>query len=113
VDGRQSQLPQTQAEPGAPEPLRYAFEEVVREGFHCPSCNRDIVTAVAGVFAYPKVGSPQRFCSASCRQAAYRRRKAGVAESTPGQFKGGRRRRLKTADEKAPAQQPHEGPAVQ
>jgi len=93
--------------------LRYASEEVVREGFHCPSCDRDIVTAIAGVFAYPKVGSPQRFCSASCRQAAYRRRKAGVAESTPGQFKGGRSRRLKNAEHETLAPPSHKGSAVQ
>jgi hypothetical protein len=113
VAGRQSQLPQGQTELPAPEPLRYAFKQVVREGFHCPSCDRDIVTTIAGVFANPKVGSPQRFCSASCRQAAYRRRKAGVAESTQGQFKGGRDRRLKNAEEKTPAQQSQKGSVVQ
>jgi hypothetical protein len=81
------------------ETLRDASDPPAREWFHCPSCNRDIVTAVKGVFRNPKSGSPQRFCSPSCRQAAYRRRKAGIAESTPGQFKGGRNRRLKAAGE--------------
>jgi hypothetical protein len=73
-----------------------------REGFHCPSCDRDIVTAVEGLFRGRKSGSPQRFCSQSCRQAAYRRRKAGVAETTPGQFDGGRNRRLRSAEEVTP-----------
>jgi hypothetical protein len=82
--------------------LRDASAEFVREGFHCPSCNRDIVTAVVGLFRNPKSGSPQRFCSPSCRQAAYRRRKAGVPETTPGQFNGGRNRRLNAAEEVTP-----------
>jgi hypothetical protein len=80
------------------ETLRDASEEPARQWFHCPSCNRDIVTAIKGVFKSHKSGSPQRFCSQSCRQAAYRRRRAGVAESMPGQFKGGRNRRLKAVE---------------
>ncbi len=38
-----------------------------------------------------------RFCSPACRQAAWRRRQAGVSESTPRQLSGGRSRRLRRA----------------
>lgn len=86
----------------APETLRDASPVAAREGFHCPSCDRDIVTAVEGLFRQPKSGSPQRFCSQSCRQAAYRRRRAGVAESTPAQRRGGRGRRLGAGEEVMP-----------
>ncbi len=47
-----------------------------------------------GLWANPRVGSPRRFCDPACRQAAYRRRRAGVAEDTPRQVTGGRDRRL-------------------
>jgi len=39
-------------------------------------------------------GSAQRFCTPACRQAAYRRRRAHVAEDTPPQRHGGRDRHL-------------------
>jgi hypothetical protein len=57
-----------------------------------------VVTTVEGVFSNPAVGSVQRFCSASCRQAAYRRRLSGVAEDLPRQRTAGRGRRLNRAD---------------
>ncbi len=65
-----------------------------RLGLTCQCCGRDIVTDVVGVFHNPEVGSPQRFCSPACRQAAYRRRRARVAEDTPTQRRGGRGRSL-------------------
>lgn len=52
-------------------------------GVVCECCGRVLVTAVEGVFSSPAVGSIQWFCSASCRQAAYRRRRSGVAEDLP------------------------------
>jgi hypothetical protein len=82
-------------------PLRDASEPPVREGFECASCGHYNLTAVAGLFASRRAGSPQRFCDPSCRQAAYRRRRAGVLEDTPLQHAGGRKRRLN-----APAAQP-------
>lgn len=102
MTGNQIQHLPGETEPGAPAPLRYASGQPARELFHCPSCDRDIVTAIKGLLSYRKSGSPQRFCSASCRQAAYRRRKAGVAETMPGQFTGGRNRRLEAAEEVTP-----------
>ncbi len=75
--------------------LRYTSDPPERQGFECAHCGRFCVTAVEGLFANPNVGSPPRFCSSSCRQAAYRRRRAGVAEDTATQRKGGRRRRLR------------------
>ena len=52
------------------------------------------MTAVEGLFYNPTAGSKRRFCDAACRQAAWRRRKAGVAEATPLQRAGGRSRGL-------------------
>ena len=78
--------------------LRYASGGPERETFVCEACGQTVVTAVTGVFHNPKVGSPTRFCSPACRQAAYRRRRAGVAENTPLQPRGGRRRSLTRAD---------------
>lgn len=74
--------------------LRDASSELAREGYTCATCGRHIVTAIVGLFSNPNVGSPTRFCDASCRQAAYRRRRAGVAENAPRQLTGGRARKL-------------------
>lgn len=74
--------------------MRDASGQHRREGFECTACGRFIVTAVDGLFRNPNVGSPRRFCDPACRQAAYRRRHAGVAEDTPRQTKGGRDRSL-------------------
>ena len=74
--------------------MRDASDEPKREGFECPVCGRFLTTALEGFWHNPRVGSPQRFCDPACRQAAYRRRRAGVAESTPRQVKGGRDRHL-------------------
>lgn len=65
-----------------------------RRGFTCQCCGFEVVTEVVGVFFNPDVGSQQRFCCPACRQAAYRRRRAGVAENTPAQRHGGRGRSL-------------------
>ena len=70
-------------------PMRYASGPG-RHGYHCAACGRMVVTAIDGLFHNPAFGSPARFCSAACRQAAYRRRKAGAAENMPRQPKGGR-----------------------
>ncbi len=77
--------------------LRDAPEAAVRDGFRCDSCGRFNVTAVVGLFARRRAGSAQRFCDPACRQAAYRRRRAGVQEDTPLQLHGGRSRRLNTS----------------
>ena len=79
--------------------MRDASGSRQRFGFTCQSCRRFIVTGVEGLFSNPSVGSPQRFCSPACRQAAYRRRRAGVAEDLPLQRRGGRDRRLKAPQE--------------
>jgi hypothetical protein len=65
-----------------------------RTSFVCPCCGREIVTAIEGLFSDPTAGSKRRFCSPSCRQAAWRRRKAGAPEATPLQHRGGRSRAL-------------------
>lgn len=81
------------ADPGGTQ-MRDASASPRPEGFWCASCGRFKVTAVEGLFRNPPVGSPSRFCSPGCRQAAYRRRRAGVAEDAPRQHSGGRGRRL-------------------
>ena len=76
-----------------------------REGFTCPVCQCRIVTSVEGIFRNRKAGSDRRFCDPACRQAAYRRRRAGAPEDTPRQLKGGRNRALNhpiTADKEDP-----------
>jgi len=85
-----------------PETLRDASERPARELFRCQCCGRDIVTAIEGLYRNPKPGSPRRFCDPACRQAAYRRRRAGVDESTPAQREGGRGRRLRSGEEVTP-----------
>lgn len=74
---------------------------LARSGLICECCGRVVVITVEGVFSNPAVGSVQRFCSASCRQAAYRRRLSGVAEDLPRQQTAGRGRRLNRADRRA------------
>jgi len=78
--------------------MRDASDRPPREGFTCHSCGRFIVTAVEGLWRTPDVGSPRRFCDPSCRQAAYRRRRAGAAEDAPRQKAGGRNRHLTPTD---------------
>ena len=82
--------------------MRDASDQPTRKVSVCECCGRDTVTAVEGVFRNPQPGSPRRFCSPACRQAAYRRRRAGVTESTPAQRQGGRNRRLNTTNEVTP-----------
>ncbi len=68
--------------------------ELNRVGFVCPPCGRFVPTEVDGVVLRAGRGSPPRFCSPGCRQAAYRRRQAGVAEDVGLQLAGGRNRSL-------------------
>jgi hypothetical protein len=74
--------------------MREPSPEPQRKGFTCPVCGRFIVTTIEGLFTNARSGSPRRFCDHACRQAAYRRRRAGAAEETPLQLKGGRGRQL-------------------
>ncbi|MGH9181965.1 MAG: hypothetical protein ACRD0Q_03695 [Acidimicrobiales bacterium] len=82
--------------------MRDASGRPARELIHCECCGADTVIAVEGLFRNPKPGSPRRFCSPACRQAAYRRRRAGVDESTRLQRSGGRGRSLRAAEEVTP-----------
>lgn len=79
--------------------MRDASDRPAREISRCERCGADTVIAVEGLFRNPEPGSPRRFCSPACRQAAYRRRRAGVAETTPAQPTGGRNRNLKQTKE--------------
>lgn len=63
-------------------------------GFICPPCDRFVRTDVDGVVQRARTGSPPRFCSPGCRQAAFRRRRAGVDEGVRLQQRGGRNRSL-------------------
>ena len=76
-------------------------EEPSRTSFVCACCARTIVTAIEGLFYNPPVGSKRRFCDPACRQAAWRRRKAGVLEATALQRRGGRSRGLARGGEPA------------
>jgi hypothetical protein len=78
--------------------MRDAFEHPRREVHSCECCGRETVVAIEGLIRNPRRGSPRRFCSPACRQAAYRRRRAGVAESAPAQRTGGRGRRLRIGE---------------
>jgi len=64
--------------------------EVTRSGFVCPPCGRFVRTDLDGVLFRTRTGSEPRFCSPGCRQAAYRRRRAGAREDAPLQHDGGR-----------------------
>jgi hypothetical protein len=63
-------------------------------GFICPPCGRFVRTDLDGVLWRARTGSAPRFCSPGCRQAAYRRRRAGVNEGVALQLGGGRNRSL-------------------
>ncbi|GAC1321894.1 MAG: hypothetical protein NVSMB12_22270 [Acidimicrobiales bacterium] len=63
-------------------------------GFICPPCGRFIRTDLDGVLWQARTGSPARFCSPGCRQAALRRRRAGVDEGVRLQQRCGRNRSL-------------------
>jgi hypothetical protein len=82
--------------------MRDASDRPPREVSRCECCGAHTVIAVEGVFRNPEPGSTRRFCSPACRQAAYRRRQAGVAESVPVQRRGGRDRGLRVAKEVLP-----------
>jgi hypothetical protein len=74
--------------------MRNASSPPARSQLTCACCGKTIVTAIEGLYYNPPVGSPRRFCSPACRQAAWRRRRAGVDESAPSQTIGGRARSL-------------------
>lgn len=82
--------------------MRDASDRAVPEVSRCECCGATTVIAVEGLFRNPEPGSPRRFCSPACRQAAYRRRRAGIAETTPAQRHGGRNRRLQPIEEVTP-----------
>jgi hypothetical protein len=86
--------------------MRNASEHPDRHGFTRPVCGRFTVTAVDGLFTNPAAGSPRRFCSPSCRQAAWRRRRAQVDETTPLQRHGGRSRSLRPPVPSTPIEPP-------
>ena len=79
--------------------VRDASDRPAREVSWCECCGTNTVIAVEGLFRNPRPGSPRRLCSPACRQAASRRRQAGVAASTRPQRSGGRGRRLRPAQE--------------
>jgi len=86
----------------ASRPMRDASDRPTRKIVRCECCGTDTVIAVDGLFSNPQPGSPRRFCSPACRQAAYRRRQAGVNEAVKPQRKGGRDRNLRAAKEVTP-----------
>ena len=63
-------------------------------GFICPPCGRFVATDLDGVLWRARTGSLPRFCSPACRQAGFRRRRAGVDEGLRLQREGGRNRSL-------------------
>ena len=69
--------------PGEKNTTRDASPRPERTGFTCATCGRFNITRIEGLFHRVRAGSPQRFCDHACRQAAYRRRRAGAAEDTP------------------------------
>ena len=79
-----------------------AIAEEPFKGFTCPPCGRFTRTEVDGVAIRSRTGSPTRFCSPGCRQAAYRRRRAGIRESERLQHDGGRNRSLSAAVDAGP-----------
>ncbi len=79
------------ASPTGPRP---GSPEVAPVGFICPPCGRFVRTDLDGVLWRPRTGSAPRFCSPGCRQAAFRRRRAGVDEGVPLQREGGRNRSI-------------------
>ncbi|MFP5318470.1 MAG: hypothetical protein ACLGI2_09250 [Acidimicrobiia bacterium] len=82
--------------------MRDASDRPARATSRCECCGTDTVIAVEGVFANPRPGSPRRFCSPACRQAAYRRRRVGAGEAAPLQRSGGRDRSLRPTEEVVP-----------
>jgi hypothetical protein len=82
--------------------MRNASSQPTRCELTCACCGNKVVTAIKGLFYNPPVGSPQRFCSPACRQAAWRRRRAGVNETSPRQLTGGRSRSLRTHPDENP-----------
>lgn len=90
--GRRGVRPPTGSRDASATPARERAPK--RSGYTCPPCGRFVPTEVDGVVFRTRTGSPPRFCSPGCRQAAYRRRQAGVAEDVALQLRGGRDRSL-------------------
>lgn len=95
-------------DPDPEESLRDAFSgsrpglpEAQFAGFTCPPCGRFVRTDLDGRLWRARTGSPPRFCSPGCRQAAYRRRRAGVDEGVALQHRGGANRSLDARDKGA------------
>jgi hypothetical protein len=86
--------------------MRNASPLPARNELTCACCGKTIVTAVEGVFYNPPVGSPRRFCDPACRQAAWRRRRAGSDETAPPQRSGGRNRSLRQQNPPTPPHEP-------
>jgi len=86
--------PTTGSRDTSPSPARVRARVPKRVGFTCPPCGRFVPTEVDGVVLRALTGSPPRFCAPGCRQAAYRRRQAGVSEGVALQLRGGRDRSL-------------------
>jgi len=82
--------------------MRDASDDLARETLLCQCCGRSVTISIEGVFRNPQPGSPRRFCDPACRQAAYRRRRAGVDEAVTLQRSGGRGRGLKRVEEVRP-----------
>ena len=82
--------------------MRDASDDPARETLLCQCCGRSVTIAIEGLFRNPQPGSARRFCDPACRQAAYRRRRAGVDEAVTLQRSGGRRRSLKQVEEVRP-----------
>jgi hypothetical protein len=94
ADGAGATLVSTSARSGDPSAAPAILEAAQRAGFTCPPCGRFVLREVEGVVLRASTGSPSRFCSPACRQAAYRRRRAGVGEDVALQVRGGRGRSL-------------------
>jgi len=103
--GRPSQA--VHADPGpalrdaSPTGTRTGPPETLPVGFICPPCGRFIRTDLDGVLWRARTGSPPRFCSPGCRQAAFRRRRAGADEGVRLQQRGGRNRSLDAGEKGA------------
>jgi hypothetical protein len=82
--------------------MRDASHRPARGVSYCECCGADTVIAVENIFRNLQPGSPRRFCSPACRQAAYRRRRAGITETTPPQRDGGPNRSLSAIEEVTP-----------
>jgi len=75
--------------------MRDASPAPVRKGVTCASCGTFRLIAIEGLFSTPPSVHRSGSAQPACRQAAWRRRRAGVAEDVPRQTTGGRSRNLR------------------